>query len=428
MGWLNDMAARTEEALLNFDLSRLFPKWIADIADAQDPFSGAITDTAPYHWGRRPADPVSVCYLMVPWMLYLHYGDRRVLADHYRGMKGWVDYLRGRAEDGIVNYSYYGDWAPPVGEGVTGAAGPTDVSRNTPGSLMSTGFFYYATRLLAQIAEVVGEQAGAAGYGDLARRIAAAYNQRFWDETQGGYGSNNQACNAFSLYLGLVPDERKPRVVANLVRDVVELHGGHLTTGNLCTKYLLEALVAAGRADVAYQVASQETYPSWGYMLANGATTLWERWEHMTGGGMNSHNHPMLGSVGAWLYRVPGGITLDPEGPGFARFNVRPWIAGDLSAARAALKTVRGRVESAWQRTADGLSLRVVVPVGSQARVSVPKPAGRGACQIFESGQPVWQNHALVANTPGIATALEEDQFVTFVVGSGEYTFVCHVA
>ncbi len=149
---------------------------------------------------------------------------------------------------------------------------------------------------------------------------------------------------------------------------MVDLHDGHLTTGNLCTKYLLEVLTDAGRADVAYGIVTQESYPSWGYMLANGATTLWERWELETGGGMNSHNHPMLGSVGAWFYRALAGITVDPAGPGFARFSVRPHVVGDLIQARASLQTIRGLVASEWELDGDRLTMRVVVPPGSRAR------------------------------------------------------------
>jgi len=144
------------------------------------------------------------------------------------------------------------------------------------------------------MAEVLGNKVDADLYTSLADKIKEAYNLRFWDETSGGYGSNNQACNSFSLYMGLVPEVRTTRVLANLVRDVVELHDNHLTTGNLCTKYLLEVLTMQGYADVAFNLAVQTTYPSWGFMLANGATTVWERWENKTGSGMNSHNHPML--------------------------------------------------------------------------------------------------------------------------------------
>ncbi len=423
MGWLNDMGARTEEALYNFNLSRFLPKWLDDIEDAQDPATGAISDTAPYRWGSRPADPVSVCYLMIPWQLYLHYGDDRVLRDHYQGMKRWVDYLGSRAEGGILAYSYYGDWSPPIAESLSGSLGDSAVSKHTPGALISTGFYFYSAQLLAQIAWVLGYREDEAAYNALSQQIGAAYHRRFWDETRGGYGSNNQACNAFSIYMRLVPEACQARVLENLAWDVLELHQGHLTTGNLCTKYLLEALAEGGRGTAAFAVAAQETYPSWGFMLANGATTLWERWESRAGGGMNSHNHPMMGSVGSWFYKWLVGIQADPQGPGFTRLIVRPYPAKELAYARAALNTVRGRVEAAWEQNAQGFVLKVSVPVGSQARVSVPKPSGGEEFEIDESGKPAWRQGKPAGLADGVLEAWEEESYVTFQVGSGSYLF-----
>lgn len=420
MGWLNDMAARSEEAVYNFDLSRLLSKWMADIADEQDPLTGAITDTAPFRWGGRPADPVSVCYLLIPWLLYVHYGDTHTMAERYAGMKAWVDYLTTRAQDGIVQYSYYGDWAPPVAFGVAESYGSSAVSKDTPGILVSTACYAYSARLLARMAAVLGKQDDSELYNSLAARVAERFNACFWDEAAGGYGSNNQACNAISYYMDLAPVERRERAIASLVHDVVECFDSHLTTGNICTKYLLEALTSAGRADVAYQIAAQETYPSWGYMLANGATTLWERWELATGGGMNSHNHPMLGSVGAWFYRAVGGIQADPAGPGFERFDVRPNIAGGLSFARASLKTLRGLVQCCWQVRAGRLALDLGVPVGSTARVFFPAQPG---AKLYDGDSILWENEH-PASPPGFEIDIWRDQHCLVLrVGSGDYHF-----
>jgi len=419
MGWLNDMAARSEQIVYNFDVARFLAKWVADIEDTQDPITGAITDTAPYRWGHRPADPVSVCYLLIPWLLYLHYGDIRTMTEHYAGMKAWVDFLHRQADNDIVAYSYWGDWSPPIAEGVQDSIGSSAVSRNTPGALISTGMNYYATHLLSDIARVVGHAQDATVYGAHADRIAKAYHRRFFNPDTGGYGSNNQACNAFSLYLGLVPPSYQAHVVENLVHDVVVKHAGHLTTGNICTKYLLEVLSAANRADIAYLLASQETYPSWGYMLANGATTVWERWESATGGGMNSHNHPMLGSLGSWFYRAITGIQVDPAGPGFKCMHIKPHFIADLQYAKAVLKTVQGEVESSWERHEDVVELMVKVPVGSTARVSLPK--GDQPCSITESGKIVWGAGAM--DVTGINTIEDDGYAVTFTVSSGTYTF-----
>ena len=386
--------------------------------------TGAITDTAPYHWGNRPADPVSQAYLIVPWMLFIHNGDGRTLAEHYDAMKKWVDFLTRLARGHILEYSYYGDWSPPIGEGLLESIGSSAVSKNTPGALVSTAFYYYAAHLIYQFAGIVGKAKDKEDYAALMDAIEDAFNDRFWNEAAGGYGTNNQACNALPLYLNIVPEERKKRVLDNLVHDVVDLHDGHLTTGNLCTKYLLEALSEGGRADVAYQIVNQETYPSWGYMLANGATTLWERWELATGGGMNSHNHPMFGSVGAWIIKTAAGLVPDLHFPAFEDFIVRPRLTNELDHARVSLKTVRGRVEVAWEQKHEGLSIQITVPTGSQARVYIPKPAGNNDFIILESGKPVWQDGALTGAFPEITLEADEKDFLVLRIGSGCFDFL----
>lgn len=428
MGWLNDMAARSEEALHNFDLARLLPKWLSDVGDTQDPATGAISDTAPYRWGTRPADPVSVCYLLIPWLLRRFYGDLRVLAEHYDGMKRWVDYLTTRSDGHVVEYSYYGDWAPPLAEGVEGSIGSSAVARNTPGSLVSTAHYYYGATLLSRIASAVGRETDAVAYRQLADRIASAFDARFWDEAQGGYGTNNQACNAIALYMGLVPEERRARVVANLVADV-ERHDHHLTTGNLASKYILEVLAEAGRADVAFGLVTQTSYPSWGYMLENGATTIWERWERMTGGGMNSHNHPMFGSVGAWLYRWLAGLRIDPSASGFSRLLISPFMPEGMRFARASLRTVRGPLEAGWERQSGGergergYSLRARIPVGCEAEVGLPKAGPAAALRVTEGGTEVWRAGRQTAAVPGLSGIREEERAIVCAVGSGDYQF-----
>lgn len=420
MGWLNDMAARSEEAIYNFELARLLSKWVADIHDEQDPATGAITDTAPFRWGRRPADPVSVCYLLIPWLLYTHYGDTHTMDGHYEGMKAWVDFLTSCSQDQIIPYSYYGDWAPPIAFGVQGSQGSSAVSKDTPGTLVSTACYAYSAGLLARIAAVIGNQADAQHYQELAERIKQRFHACFYDESCGGYGSNNQSCNAIAVYMGLAPAEYQARLAVNLAENVLEQYDGHLTTGNICTKYLLEALTTLGRADVAYRIAAQETYPSWGYMLANGATTLWERWENATGSGMNSHNHPMMGSVSAWFFRAVAGIQADAEGPGFARFDIRPAITAELAYAQASLNTIRGLIESAWRIDQAGLHLHVRVPVGSRARIYLPHTA---ASELREGNSLLAGPNGLVGlPADGLEIWLDGEQLV-ISLGSGEYDF-----
>ena len=346
MGWLNDLTVRIEQAIYNFNLSRFYPKFIDDIQDTQDK-NGTITCVAPFRFGMRPADPVSASYLLLAQKCYEFYGDKQIVADHFDGMKAWVDYLYSRTKDGIVDYSYYGDWCPPR-EFLADPNG-SGVSKETPGKMISTGYLYLCSKLLSDMAKVLDKQEIAVRYALVAKETAKAFNRHYWNEDVGGYAANNQAANSFALYLGIVDTNRIQRVVTNLVEDVKK-HDYHLTTGNLCTKYLLEMLTEYGYVDVTYKIASQTSYPSWGFMLENGATTLWERWEFLTGDAMNSHNHPMMGSVGSWFYKYLLGIVPEFEHPGFEEFCVKPYMPKGLAFAKGSLETVKGLVKVSWKK------------------------------------------------------------------------------
>jgi alpha-L-rhamnosidase len=395
MGWLNDLGARSEELVYNFEAARFLENFACDITDAQNPATGAIADTAPFEGGREPADPVSVSYLLIPALLHQHYGDRRVLTDNYEGMRRWVDYLTSRSANGLLPYSYYGDWAPPIGEAVAGSIGSGAVSAKTPGELVSTAFYFYSAKLLSEIAAETGRPADHAVYSGLAERIRTAFHRAYWKDQIGGYGSGNQACNCLALYMGLVPPGLRPRVVASLLRDLERTHF-HLTTGNLCTKYLLEVLAAEGHLDAAVRIATQTSYPSWGYMLDHGATTLWERWEWQTGGGMNSHNHAMLGSVGSWLYRWVAGLALDESQEASRHFIFQPPALAALSQAHASLPTPWGVAEIQWQREGQSLDGVVRVPWNCTATLRLPgQPPRELASGVHKFGAGLKSGSAL---------------------------------
>jgi alpha-L-rhamnosidase len=410
MGWLNDLTVRIEQALYNFDLSRFCSKFIDDISDTQGT-DGSITCTAPYKYGSRPADPVSASYLLLALKSYQFYGNKNIIIQHYKGLKAWVDFLIENTTDGIVNYSYYGDWSPPVEFG-SSETGNSAVSRLTPGKLMSTGYLLYCSGILSDMAGLMGNEKDKQYYKEIAEKTNIAFNKTYWNETLRGYGSNNQACNSFALYIGAVAKDKIPDVVDNLVTDV-KSHNYHLTTGNLCTKYVLETLTENGYPEIAFKIATQETYPSWGYMLANGATTLWERWEYETGGEMNSHNHPMMGSVDSWFYKYILGILPDMNKPGFEGFAIRPIIFYDLNFAEGELNTVKGLIKSSWRKDAGFIYMDVTVPGNSTAVVYVPTKNIEG---ITEG------NHR-TASVNVMKFLRMENGYAVFQVGSGTYHF-----
>ncbi|MDR2618758.1 MAG: glycoside hydrolase family 78 protein [Treponema sp.] len=372
MGWLNDLTVRAEEAVYNFDLSRFYRKFLADIADAQDPVTGTIPDTVPHIFGARPADAVCSSYLILAWLLYMHYGDKDALVKHYDGLAAWTRYLESRLEDGIVNYSYYGDWAAAIDYTIKDASGNGAASAITPGKLMSTGFLCMDARIMTDIARVLNRDSDAAAFKALAEKTKEALNRVYLNREKGCYASNSQGANAFMLYLDIVPDEYRSMVVRNLVDDI-KAHNVHLTTGNLCTRYIFDVLARNGQIDLAFELAAQTSYPSWGFMLANGATTTWERWEYVDSGpilAMASHDHPMYSTISGWFYSYLLGIR--PTEPGFKSFIFKPHIPKALSHAEGLLKSVKGDIKAGW-KTEDGhCKMNITVPFNSFCRAVLP--------------------------------------------------------
>lgn len=422
-GWLNDLTARAEESILNFHMYQFYRKWLDDIADTQGEKTGAIADTAPYQrmYGGYPADPVSSCYLIIPWLLYLHYGNRELLEKHYAGMCRWAEYLHSQAKDYILHYSYYGDWASPIAHSIPESIGAGAVSAITPGSLMSTGYYYYNYVLLSKIAKVLGKDDDARRFAKRAEGIRAAFNAQFFDAATGQYAGGSQGSNTLALFLDLVPPEHRSRVVENLVRDI-EAHDWHITTGNQCTKYIFEVLAAEGRADVAYKLLTQTTYPSWGYMLSMGATTIWERWEYETGARMNSHCHPMYGAVGAWFYTFLAGIRPSEEGVGFGQFEIQPLFIDELDYVHCSLETVRGPITVHWTRKEQGIQLKVEIPWNSVGYIKLPDLS---SLAVAEGDRLLLEDGHVQNLPPGVRAVRQRDGLVVIEAGAGSYGFWC---
>jgi alpha-L-rhamnosidase len=422
MGWMGDAQVTAEEAMLNFDMAAFYANFVRNIRDVQDP-DGTITDTVPHKYGSRPADPAwGTAYPQLCWYMYEQYGDRRILEENYEGLKKYVDFLRSRAPDHILRFSYYGDWVS---------------LEETPGEYVSTVYYYYDVLLQSKIAEVLGKNDDAQAYAQLAAQIKEAFNRTFLNKGTGEYSTGTQTANAMALFFDLLPEKKEgepgPSVGFSLTKDVLYEHNSHLTTGFIGAKYLFPALTKIGRSDLAYDVATQTDYPSWGYMIANGATTLWEIWQNKVGPSMNSHNHPMLGSIGAWFYQALGGINVDPRGPGYRYILMQPQIVRDLRSASASVETMRGRVACSWTQSPGEIGVDVEVPVGSVARVVIPKDQEMTEVVVREGDRVVWEKGKYVpgvAGVTGASTGTEAGAFlapirdaIALEVGSGRYSF-----
>jgi alpha-L-rhamnosidase len=407
MGWMGDAQGTAEEAIYNFDMAAFYTNFLRDIRDVQDE-KGTITDTVPHIWGSRPADPAwGTAYPLIVWYVYQYYGDRRILEDHYDGTKKYVEFLRTRAENGLVKFSYYGDWVA--------------VDR-TPGDIVSSFYYYYDVKVLAEMAKVLGKEGDAKAYGNLAGVIKIAFHREYFDPKMRGYANGTQTANALPLFLDMVPEGERGSVWGSLFDNIVYKNSSHLTTGIIGTKYIMELLTNNGTSDLAYDIATQTTYPSWGYMIENGATTLWELWQLRQGPSMNSHNHPMFGSVGSWLYKALAGINLAPGSVGFAKIRIAPQMVRDLRYAAGSTRTVRGEVSSSWSRDEQNVRLQVVIPVGSEAEVVIPK-FNLENVMIEEGAQVVWDGQGYKAGVQGIRSIEKAQAGFLINIGSGRYSF-----
>ncbi|MGH7866234.1 MAG: alpha-L-rhamnosidase C-terminal domain-containing protein, partial [Candidatus Dormibacteraceae bacterium] len=407
-GWMGDAQVTGEEAIMNFDMAAFYTNFIRDIHDEQGP-DGTVTDTVPHRYGSRPADPAwGTAYPQLCWYMWKYYGDRRVLEENYDGLKKYIEFLRSRAPGNILSYSYYGDWVPVV---------------HTDGDFVSAAYYYYEVQILSKIAGVLGQTADVQAYAQLAGQIKDAINQKFYNPSTGNYANGTQTANAMAIALGLA---KNGRVAGSLTNDIVYYHNTHITTGFIGVKFLMPALTEIGRSDLAYELASQTTYPSWGYMIKKGATTLWELWQDKTGPSMNSQDHAMFGSVGAWFYQGLAGINIGKAGAGFRHILIDPQIVEDLHWASASVETIRGKVSSSWTHAPGTITLDVNIPAGSDAQIVIPQEEEMTEVTVREGDHTVWDKGQFVKGDPGVTQAVQDARTgsIDVSVGSGYYKFV----
>lgn len=402
MGWMADAHLYSETAMLNFDMPAFYTNFLRDIRDSQEA-DGSVPDTVPRaRFARGPADPAwGSAYPLLVLYMYQRYGDRRILEEHFDGIRQWTDFMNSRGKDGILEFSKYGDWVP---------------LEPTPGALVSTFYLYWSADITAKAAEILGKTAEAAKYHALADQIKTAFNKRFYHPDSGDYGNGSQTANILPLFAGIAPEHN--HAMGRLRDNIVYGHNTHLSAGIVGTKYLFPLLTRTGNAELGYELATQTSYPSWGYMVEHGATTLWELWQDKAGDSMNSHNHPMFASIGAWFYESLAGINFDEKNPGYKQIRIQPQIVGDLNWVSATIDTAHGPVTSNWSRSGGTLRMEVTIPIGSTAEVYIPKPRW-DEMTVVESGKTVWKEGR---PAEGVA-AHDSDDAIVFEVGSGTYVF-----
>lgn len=404
-----DAFLSADSAIAMFDMQNFYENWMRTHRDDQSQ-DGTFGNTVPGTVGSKATtDPVwSSSYVRINWDLYWYYGDTRALADNYSGLARWMDHYEQNiaGTGGIYTGFSYGDWLSPAG-----AQAPEGTR------LTATAYLYQGAKTMSKIATALGQAGDAAHYSRLAATIAGSFNATFYNAAAGAYFDDpaagyRQTSNILPLTFGMVPEDRRALVFRNLVKDV-QTRGNHLNTGAIGTKELLPLLTENGQADLAYSVATNPTYPGWGYWFQSlGATTMWEEW----GPQSRSHDHAFLGTVVDWLYQDVAGIR--PAAPGYRVIKIQPYPTDALTHAEAHVQSPFGQIRSSWRQDPDSFTLTATVPVGAEADIYVPVRNDQrvsATAHLTASG---------TASTTGpVAPHAVVGGYARFSVGAGTYTF-----
>lgn len=401
-GFGGDIVPTAEAMMFNFDMSTFYPKVVRDYGDESQP-EGGLPDTAPF---RGPVDnsidgknsgPAGwgLAHPFLLGELKRYYGNEQLITEQYEVARKWVDFMHKYSKDYIIDIG----WSDH------------ESLEPRPVAFTGTTFFYQQAQIVSRYAAVLGKEKDAKKYADLADRIKEVILKKFHHRGTGRFSYYTQACQAFALYSDLVPPKERQAAIDMLLDEILIRHSGHISTGIFGTKRMLDVLTRIGRADVAYTIVNQKTFPGWGHMLEGGATTLWETWAYSDD--TFSHNHPMFGSVSKWFYNVIGGIEPDTNAFGFNSIIIRPQILGDLTWAKTSYKSTRGLIATDWKKQGNQLKLNVEIPVNTKAKIYVPAADIK---DVTESGQPA-------AQTDGLKFLGSEDNRVVLAAGSGKYQF-----
>ena len=406
-GWLGDAGDSDAEAMANLDLQSLYDKWLGDIRTSANT-DGSVPSVAPDQGegNRFFTDPAwGTAFPQVVWDSYVQYGDATVLRDNYDAVKKWVDYLQTISDSNHIVTRAPGSWGDDWLSTVS-----------TPHVYFQTLFSMLDARLLASMATALGRGEDAATYSKLGDAVQAGFTATYADATP-----DTQLAYAMPLALGIVPPDREQAMLGKLIRDLAA-HDMHVTTGFVGTTFVYQALGRYHRNDVALALAERTDGPSFGYMLANGPGTIWEKWTNSSApDGTSSKDHiGLAGSIGQWYYQQLAGIQ--PGTPGWRTFTLAPSVVGDLTRVTASQETVRGKIVSSWTRTGSTLTYNASVPVGATASIALPVLGGAGST-VREGGRVIWAAGRPVGSHPGLSVGQVANGALAVSAGSGDYSF-----
>lgn len=411
LGWTGDAQVFSRTASFNMNVNSFFAKWMKDVA-ADQLSNGSVPFVVPNVLGDGSSGSAgwSDVSTVIPWNMYLAYGDVALLSQQYASMKAWVNYMQGQSKHDLWNTGFhFGDWLfyRPFDDN-DGRAAVTDKY------LIAQCFYAHSTQLLINAAAVLHKTDDVATYTQLLQRIKAAYLKEYVTPS-GRLISSTQTAYVLALNFDMLPENLRAQAAARLAENV-QSYGNHLTTGFLGTPYLCHVLSRFGYTDVAFALLMQESFPSWLYPVKMGATTIWERWNGIRTdstfepASMNSFNHYAYGAIGDWMYRVVAGLDTYEDGVGYKHIRIQPHTGGGLTEVAARLQTYYGDAGASWKIEGNNLKLDVTIPANTTATVYVPAAA---AGTVTESGKAV-----TVA-----ATAATAEGYVPVNIGSGQYHF-----
>jgi len=412
LGWTGDAQVFSRTASFNMNVNNFFAKWLKDVA--ADQFSnGSVPFVIPNVLGEGAGGSTGwadVCTI-IPWNMYLAYGDKKILEQQYPSMKSWVGYMTAKSKNDLWNTGFhFGDWLfySPADDN-DGKSAVTDKY------LIAQCFYAYSTQLLINAAKVLGKNDDVASYSSLLQKIKDAFLKEYLTPN-GRLVSGTQTAYVLALNFDMLPETLRAQAAQRLAENI-KSYENHLTTGFLGTPYLCHVLTRFGYADVAYKLLLQDTYPSWLYPVKMGATTIWERWDGIKPDStfevpsMNSYNHYAYGAIGDWMYRKMVGLDTYEDGVGYKHIKIQPHIGGGFTNASASLQTYYGKLSNSWKIESDKIIMDVEIPANTTATVYVP---AANADAVTESGK---------ALSGEIKITGMEDGYVVLQIGSGVYHF-----
>ena len=411
MPWLGDRGEVANGENFVFDNERIYTKWLEDIRNSQKE-DGAIPDVAPAFW-RYYSDNMTWAGTIVSItdMLYKQTGNVQTVKDNYPAIKKWLAYMEERyMQDYILTKDSYGDWcAPPV---TIEAGRGKSADKKYPSALISTAYYYHFMQLMMKFSKLTGNETDYPKFETLAAKVRDAFHKKFYND-KGFYGDNQLTDNIIPLYFGMVPKVETDKVFKNIVYTIEVTNKGHLSNGLVGVQWLMRCLNDYGRPDLAYTIATQKTYPSWGYMVENGASTIWELWNGNTSDPkMNSQNHVMmLGDLLIWYYENLAGIKADL--PGFKKIMMKPEIIEGLKNVNASFNSPYGQINSSWKKDKKQFDWDITIPANTTAEIYLPAANEKS---IKESGKSI-------SNLADMKFIRQDGNKMIYSLNSGHYSF-----